>query len=174
MKHLYLLKRNKHTDSPSPIDAFTPGLDAFNAYLLTSLPNPTTFSPTRLISLIDAFATPFVQHLTDEIPTILALEDHNANRKETPISFFQIFEKHAQAAARKVSKTGGTPFFLRNLDLEYEGGLWGRWPNIPAPVYWGMNQTLARWNSAWWEFASCDAQGKLRELSFLGERPSNL
>ena len=68
-----------------------------------------------------------------------------------------------------VSVTGGTPFFFRNLDTEFEGGLWRTWPGMPGLVWWVMQNTFVRWNSGWWRFASCDARGRLRELPAVGK-----
>jgi len=68
-----------------------------------------------------------------------------------------------------LSKTGGTPFFFRNLDVEFEGGLWKDWPPVPGAVWWVMQRTFVAWHSSWWNFASCDEMGQLRELPALEE-----
>jgi hypothetical protein len=66
-----------------------------------------------------------------------------------------------------LSMTGGVPFFFRNLDVEYEDGLWRGWPEIPGLVWWVMQRTFVAWNWKLWRFASCDETGKLKELAAL-------
>jgi len=68
-----------------------------------------------------------------------------------------------------LTKTGGVPFFFRNLDTEFEGNLWRDWPGVPSLVWWIGQRTVFAWNERWWRFASCDRDGKLRELEFDGE-----
>jgi len=66
-----------------------------------------------------------------------------------------------------LSITGGTPFIFRNLDAEFEKGLWRTWPEMLGLVWWILQRTFVAWNQRWWRFASCDEKGKLRELSVL-------
>lgn len=62
------------------------------------------------------------------------------------------------------SKTGGSMFFFRNLDLGFEEGLWSAWPPIPWAVRWVLVRAFGAWNRGWWRFASCDLDGKMVEL----------
>ncbi|KAG9232070.1 hypothetical protein BJ875DRAFT_467888 [Amylocarpus encephaloides] len=52
-----------------------------------------------------------------------------------------------------VSFTRGTPFFFRNLDVEFEGGVWRGWPEMPGVVWWVMQRGVCGWREAWWRFA---------------------
>jgi hypothetical protein len=69
-----------------------------------------------------------------------------------------------------ISITGGTPFFFRNLDVEFEDGLWKEWPPVPRIVWWVMQWTVVSWNGGWWDFASCDGSGTLRELPYYSKK----
>jgi hypothetical protein len=40
----------------------------------------------------------------------------------------------AQKSPLFISVTGGTPFFFRNLDVEFEDGLWREWPPVPGVI----------------------------------------
>ncbi len=51
--------------------------------------------------------------------------------------------------------------------MEFEDGLWRTWPEMPGLVWWVMQKTVVAWNQRWWKFASCDENGRLRELSVL-------
>lgn len=95
-------------------DAFLPGLTAFENYLTASAAAPETFSGIHLNTLIDAFGSILVEHLTDEIPSLLAL-----SRFESSLPLLTIGNKEAQKASAKLAKTRGSSFFFRNLDLEY-------------------------------------------------------
>jgi hypothetical protein len=66
-----------------------------------------------------------------------------------------------------VTKAGTTdvvPFFLLNLDVTYEVGMWASWPLMPPPVRWGLVNVAGAVHWGRWKFASCDASGKPRDL----------
>lgn len=54
-------------------EEFHPGLNAYTSYLLEAKANPPIFSGTRLVQIIDSFASVLTSHLTDEIPTLVSL-----------------------------------------------------------------------------------------------------
>lgn len=118
---------------------------------------PDKFSGTHLNELIDQFAPGLMMHLTDEISLILSLSRYGDKVKILPAM-------NAMRTAVPLSRTEGTIFFLRNLDRGFEDGLWQHWPPIPPPIKWIVMQTFGRWNGRWWKFASCDENGKLKEL----------
>ncbi|KUJ07940.1 uncharacterized protein LY89DRAFT_742239 [Mollisia scopiformis] len=142
--------------------AFLPGLAAYKEYLSGCTNKPDTFSGTRLISIIDSFAPELLIHLSDEIPTLLALSKFG-----NQLRLLDMVNAESQKSPLHQSITGGTPFFFRNLDVEFEDGIWKQWPPIPAPVWWFLQNSFVAWNSRWWRFAGCDASGKLRELPTL-------
>jgi hypothetical protein len=123
-------------------DAFLPGLDAYKTYLDTCAADPTIFSGTHLTKLIDDFAPLLFTHLSDEIPTLLSLSPHGSK-----LPLLKMINLESKKSPMYVSITGGTPFFFRNLDVEFEGGLWRAWPPIPSPAWWFMQRTFVAWNS---------------------------
>ncbi|TAQ88517.1 hypothetical protein B7494_g3157 [Chlorociboria aeruginascens] len=145
-------------------DAFLPGIKAFREYLDSISSTPEEFSGNHLTQLIDDFAPVLTEHLSDEIPTLLALSRFG---DKLPLRDMINFE--SKKSPLFVSKTGGTPFFFRNLDLTFEDGLWANWPPMPKFVWWFMNKTFVRVNQNWWKYASCDDQGQPQELPALGK-----
>ncbi|KAH8802488.1 hypothetical protein F5884DRAFT_903161 [Xylogone sp. PMI_703] len=141
---------------------FLPGLESYQSYLKSMASKPKEFSGTHLNELIDQFAPALMHHLSDEIPCILELSRFGDKLKV-------LAAENAMRTAEPLSRTEGTIFFLRNLDADFEDGLWSHWPPIPPVIKWIVYQTFGRWNSRWWKFASCDENGRLRELYALGE-----
>lgn len=122
--------------------AFLPGLEAYKAYLNTCISEPAVFSGTHLTRLIDDFAPALVTHLADEIPTLISLSRHGSN-----LPLLQMINLESKKSPLFLSITGGTPFFFRNLDIEFENGLWKAWPPMPGLVWWVMQRTFVAWNS---------------------------
>lgn len=60
-----------------------------------------------------------------------------------------IISRHSPRLVRNADSTsiGGTPFFFRNLDINFEGGLWKAWPPMPGVIWWVMQKTFFAWNS---------------------------
>lgn len=120
-----------------------------------------------MLELMAAFEKPFEEHFRSEIDTIAALAAHpNTPREGTPEA--ATAKSRFDAWGRRSVLTGGVTdvsmFFLFNLDRGYEGGLWSDWPEVPAALRWALTRTLGGWHSGWWRFASCDADGRPREL----------
>lgn len=143
-------------------DAFLPGLRAYSEYLQSVTPTPQTFSGARLNAIIDSFAPVLILHLSDEIPTLLSL-----SRFGSQLRFLDGINMESKKSPLHLSMTTGVPFFFRNLDVEYEDGLWRGWPEIPGLIWWVMQRTFVAWNWRLWRFASCDERGQLRELAAL-------
>jgi hypothetical protein len=113
------------------------------------------------------FQGPFESHFRSEIATLANLAAHpNAPAPGTPEEkrADAEFEKWGQSSVTKAGITDVTLFFLFNLDSGYEDGRWARWPDIPAPIKWGLMNVGSMLHSRWWKFASCDAGGRPREL----------
>jgi hypothetical protein len=142
-----------------PTDAFEPGVEAFNQYLVSLQGNEQDFSPTKLLAIIDSFGPALATHLADEIPTLLAL-----SRFGSKIPFTELSVNEMRKASGAIPKTEGLPFFLLNLDRTFEDGLWEYWPPIPGPVRWVLIRVIARTHTGWWRFASCDYDGKPQKL----------
>jgi len=144
------------------IDAFLPGLEAYAEYLNSVTSSPDSFSGKHLNNIIDSFAPMLIEHLSDEIPTLLSL-----SRFGSQLRFLDGINMESKKSPLHLSMTGGVPFFFRNLDTEYENGIWRAWPDIPGLVWWVMQRSFVAWNWRLWRFASCDEQGKLKELPAL-------
>jgi hypothetical protein len=53
--------------------AFADGVAAFKSYIYRCAENPSEFDGRKLVEMIDLFGGVLIQHLTDEIPTLIAL-----------------------------------------------------------------------------------------------------
>jgi hypothetical protein len=140
-----------------------PGLQAFSSYLSTVSTDPNSFSGTHLNSLIDDFAPTLTKHMADEIPSLLSL-----SRFGSKLDLLGMINAEGAKTPLHLTKTGGVPFFFRNLDTEFEDGRWSAWPGVPGLVWWVLQRTVVVWHSRWWRFASVDGRGRLRELPALG------
>src|SRR5690348_15787501 len=60
--------------------AFTDGLGAFVAYVQEILGRKQRYDGDKAVKLIDAFGTVLVQHLHDEIPTLLSLRKYGSEK----------------------------------------------------------------------------------------------
>lgn len=143
---------------------FEPGVEAFHAYLSSLAGRESDFSGTHLRKLIDAFAPALLQHLSDEIPSLLSLRKYGSS-----LPILEITSREGRAASSHLAKTGPIVFFMLNLDVTFEDGLWSKFPPIPGPVRWALVRALASWNRSWWRFASCDCDGRPKELFALGK-----
>jgi hypothetical protein len=147
-------------------DTFLPLLAEFDKYL-RSLKSPTEFSGTELLGIMDAFQQPFEAHFRSEIDTIANLAEHkNAPKVGTleEAAAAKAFENWGRSTVTKAGMTDILPFFLLNLDRNYESGLWSNWPPIPKPIKWMLINTGWLLHSSWWKFASCNSAGQPREL----------
>ena len=72
--------------------AFTPGLNLFQEYARTCLPND--YDGQQVRSLIESFAEPLTRHLHDEIETLRALDVYDSGRIRQA---YQRFEKSLMA-----------------------------------------------------------------------------
>jgi hypothetical protein len=149
------------------------GLEEFNTYL-TTLPSPAVFSGDELLRIMDSFKAPFEHHFHHEIATIASMASHpRAPVEGTPeaAAASAVFKAWGKKTVTKAGTADVVPFFLMNLDATAEGGLWANWPPMPAPIRWGLVNLAGAWYGSRWRFASCDAQGKPRELYALQFAP---
>jgi hypothetical protein len=142
----------------------------FHTYL-SSLPNPDSFSATKLLEVMSRFQTPFESHFRSEISTIASLANHANSPKEGSLE-----ERRARATfeswgERSIIQGGVTDvalFFLFNHDKTYEGGLWSQWPPMPSPLRWSLVNVGKLAHAGWWKFATCDGAGKPKPLHAAG------
>jgi hypothetical protein len=136
-----------------------PGIAKFKEYLL-NLKTPSEFSGAKLLEIMTAFQEPFEIHMQSEIATIANLARHARTPAEGSAKEKSIKATFDAREGRRLFLSGVTdvmPFFLFNLDRDYEDGLWANWPPIPAPVRWVIIKAAKIRHPGWWKFASCDA-----------------
>ncbi|CAG9998461.1 unnamed protein product [Clonostachys byssicola] len=157
-------------------DAFMPLLQAFQKYL-DSLENGSQLSSDKILSLMSAFQQPFEIHFRNEIELIASLATHpNAPREGSTeqIEAQKNFDKWGSSSVTRSGITDVLMFFFHNLDNDYEDGLWKDWPDIPGPVRWLMPRVIGGWHRQWWKFASCDVDGKRKELCLPSEEHTGI
>lgn len=117
------------------LNTFLPGLDAYKEYLTKCATKP-DFSES------DSFAPDLFTHLLDEIPTLFSLSKFGDK-----LPLLDMVNSESPKSPLHQSITGGTPFLFRNLDVEFEDGLWKDWPEMPAPIWWILQKTFVAWNA---------------------------
>lgn len=148
------------------LESFLGGLAQFNDYL-DQLPEPFDFDGAELRRIMSSFQDAFNNHFHSEIATIAAFGDvPSAPKPSSPEaeSAAAVFKAWGKKTVTKAGYTDIVPFFLLNLDVTYEDGMWASWPPMPAPVRWGLVNIGGAFHWGWWKFASCDSTGKPREL----------
>jgi hypothetical protein len=121
---------------------------------------------------MSSFQAPFVQHFHHEITTIASFSSlPSAPAPDSPASTAAaaVFKAWGKKTVTKAGTFDVVPFFLMNLDVEYEDGMWKDWPPMPAPVRWGLVNVAGAAHWGWWKFASCGADGRRRELYAVGD-----
>ncbi|RPB03030.1 hypothetical protein L873DRAFT_1801107 [Choiromyces venosus 120613-1] len=142
---------------------FHDGVTAFDKYIAAVTPE--AFAGQKLNEIIDTFARPLTQHLTDEIPTLVSLREYGIEK--VPIT--KIVDTEIKHQMGTVNKTTALAFLMTALDVTYEGGLHKNFPPAPAPVLWFFRNACTLPCKAFWKFAPCTTGGKPREL-YLGDR----
>ncbi|KAH8170308.1 hemerythrin HHE cation binding domain-containing protein [Sarocladium implicatum] len=142
--------------------AFEKGLNIFEEYVHACLVGNETYSGARVVQLIDEFGPILATHLTEEIPTLLALERFGEKLDK-------IDEVVAQAAKEGMGKTGfftGLPFLCVTIDRHYEGDRWlSAFPPGPGQTVLAVARQTAYWvHRDWWKFGPCDRYGNMQPL----------
>jgi hypothetical protein len=73
--------------------AFHDGMDSLKAFADGVLADEQKYDGSRLVALIDSFGPALMQHLADEIPTILSLRQYGDKMAELPKAFDEEGEK---------------------------------------------------------------------------------
>lgn len=138
----------------------------FETYL-NGLETAQAFDGQKLIVIMRSFQDHFCHHFHHEIETIASFANlptvpaPNSPEAEEAATIFKTWGK------KTVTKAGTfdvVPFFLMNLDAEYEDGKWANWPPMPTPVRWGLVNVAGAVHWSWWKFSSCDGAGRPRRL----------
>lgn len=138
-------------------DAFLPGLRLFEAYV--SRTQPQEFCGLTLRHMLDRFAPLLVEHLHDEIPTLLGLWRVEA----APL-------RKVWAVAEKMGRSGGSlweapAMVLACVDREMlMDGAVCAFPEVPWGVETVVRKALARRFAGVWRFAPFDLEGRRRTL----------
>ncbi|KAI3337280.1 hemerythrin HHE cation binding domain-containing protein [Xylariaceae sp. AK1471] len=144
-------------------DAFQSVLGIFAAYIRQCLSRENKYNGTELIRIFDGFAPVLWQHLSDEIPTLIALEQY----WEKVTGFHAKFAAEVEKTQQELGVLAGAVFVIATHDVEYEGGIHVEFPPIPSVITWGL-RNVAWWaHHDWWYFAPCDRSGKMRQLNIL-------
>jgi hypothetical protein len=137
--------------------SFQPGLEEFDQYLLTP---PAEFSGSRLVELIDGFAPALVQHLAEEIPTLMELREYRGK-----LDVMQILNDEGRKIIGNLNKTLFLTSLTANMDRTFEGGIHKLYPDAP----WVVRKILIPWIWPWpkrkvWRFGSTTTRGLPKEL----------
>ena len=165
--------------------AFEPGLVAFKKYLDELQAGREKFDGAKVVELIDSFGEVLVQHLTDEIQTLLGLrrfgvekmkgvmEKMNQEAEKGMVGFplfppslpvsLQSTERMLTLGQKELGFVSLVSAWAQ-LDTEYEGGRWKSWPPAPAPMKFLLTTLLWKWNGNLVKFGACDRHGRLRPL----------
>ncbi|CAN8103979.1 unnamed protein product [Discula destructiva] len=142
--------------------AFSEGLKKFKDYIDACLADPSQYAGHELVKIMDTFGEVLAVHLASEPPKIATLSQYDFDLK--PIS-----DQTASHSLKFMHLTDVLPVLWFNRDVEFEGGRWTNFPNMPSPVKWVLINAAGSWQKRWWRFASSGADGVQRELLCLTE-----
>jgi hypothetical protein len=112
-----------------------------------------------LNKILESYGETLHQHLSDEIPSLLALEKYG---DKIPIK--AVLNKAAQEVMGACPLTTDLSAAWVMIDKTFEGGLYKSFPPAPFFVQWGLRHVFPRWNKSWWRFAPCGWNGKPKPL----------
>ena len=138
--------------------AFEPGLKRLRGYAVET--NPSQYDSSLLRDIINSFATTLQQHLTDEIATLLALQDCDSDKLLATY-------KKAETTAAGQSKDETYPLVLGLCDKTYEGGVHD-FPPAPWFAPYVVHYLFGRKHAGAWRFCPSDTWGRPRKLMFGG------
>lgn len=143
--------------------AFHAGLKSFKDYLVDLKMREAHFDPKRLLEIMDSFSEPLYSHLKAEPQALLALSRFSSPERQFNLE--QIARVTGKKSVTLDFALNVMPIFLQNMEsVEYEGGTWKEFPNVPGPVRWIMNNVLPLWQRKWWRFMSCNSDGSRKHL----------
>ncbi|GAB1310233.1 Iron-sulfur cluster repair protein DnrN [Madurella fahalii] len=143
-------------------EAFHGGMERFRNYLLDK---GAGFSGTELVAIMDEFKEPLHSHLKAEPAAIVALARYNT--PDTPIDILGIAEAAGKKQVNLSFMFNTLPVFFLNMEtVEFEGGMWhGVFPPMKGVARAVMNKAVPMWHSGRWRFASCSADGSVKQLA---------
>ncbi|KAH7101358.1 hypothetical protein BKA62DRAFT_672016 [Auriculariales sp. MPI-PUGE-AT-0066] len=128
-------------------------------------PQAKAFDATRLRALIDAFAPALVQHLHDEIPTLVEYSRRFPEVDVRPIE--QRFSVHMRSKGYGASPVTGLtlllPCMLACHDRDFNGGRWAAYLPGTARTLSGVAKFATRFaHRGVWRFAPCTFNSQLK------------
>ncbi|KAH7101328.1 hypothetical protein BKA62DRAFT_703440 [Auriculariales sp. MPI-PUGE-AT-0066] len=150
---------------------FHSGFANLKTYLDSVIADPaaSVFDGTRLQALIDAFAPALLQHLHDEIPTLI-----DYGHQFPAVDVQKINTEFARAMRSR--SPGLVRGFAENLPFMFDGGKWrDHWPR-PLKVL----ASVAKWTFYWpnrgaWRFAPCSFDMELQpEMTIIASQAHSL
>ncbi|KAL2192662.1 hypothetical protein P885DRAFT_72776 [Corynascus similis CBS 632.67] len=138
---------------------FHDGIERLQNYIEAVSADKEKYDGDKVVGMIDEFGEVVMQHLTDEIHTILGLRQYGDKVAGLP----KLFDEEGEKAMGKLGNFVVVNVFA-NLDVQYENGMWQDWPKAPAPVQLLMRTVF------WWiyadarKFGAVDRAGNLRHL----------
>ncbi|KAK4120480.1 hypothetical protein N657DRAFT_692966 [Parathielavia appendiculata] len=140
--------------------AFHDGIGRFKAYAQSVIAGGQKYEGSKVVAMINEFGPALIQHLTDEIPTVLGLRQYGKDRLA---GLPKVFDQEGEQAMKELG-LAGMVFCFANLDMQYENAMWQSWPPAPPPV-----KVLCR-SVFWWlnpdarKFGAVDRMGKMQPL----------
>jgi hemerythrin-like domain-containing protein len=140
--------------------AFETGAEKFITYIQACTEGKEPYIGNKIVQLIDGFGPILVEHLEDEIPTLLSLRRFGDR-------MMGLHERLAREGEKHLRETGlfrAAVWCLATHDLNYEAGIHRHLPLEPSFLLW-VPRNVAWWlNGDWWKFAPCDRQGNMQPL----------
>ncbi|PGH04014.1 hypothetical protein AJ80_08598 [Polytolypa hystricis UAMH7299] len=141
--------------------AFHDGLAAFTEYISSATPE--TYDGKALKKHVDSFAAALVQHLHDEIPTLMELHEHDRDGSISKKAYIA-FENELVSQS---GKTRHRPFILGLRDVSFEEGANASWPpGVPFFIPYALSALFSK-TSGVWRFLPSDFHGRKRPLAFV-------
>jgi hypothetical protein len=134
-------------------ESFADGLAVFEKYIFVT--KPSEFNGTTFRHIIESFAPNLIQHLHDEIPTLLSL--HVVDSKE----LMKIWKKAEHIATKDAQLATDAPWLLGCQDKSFIiDGQKCTFPDMP----WMIEAVIRNWNAkkhaGAWRFCPSDLSGK--------------
>jgi hemerythrin-like domain-containing protein len=136
--------------------AFESGLDRFSEHLKAT--TPASYSAGALRAVLSSFGHILREHLSDEIPTLLALREFDSSKLK------KVFLKSGAYARSHGESAKEFPFIVGTHDKSYQGGSWTEF-NFPTPLYWINDLIFSRKYTNAWRFLPCDMRSNRRDLT---------
>ncbi|KAF2496602.1 hypothetical protein BU16DRAFT_537769 [Lophium mytilinum] len=123
------------------------------------------FAGQTLVDRMDSFKDVLIEHLTDEIPTILNLAQYGDR-----LDMLKLMDEDGKRAMCSLSKFHGLRLFFCNDDVTYENGMHAAFPPAPKIAKLVIMHLFTYWNPGYWKFATFDKWGMPKELHYAGPK----